>query len=160
MGHAVPTPDGVYSTEDYVTVEAALFGAPDARLKLSADEFSLRVNGKKAPFASVAPQLVLKSLKDPNWEPPVPAESKSKTGFGGGGGGAQGNPPPAPVHMPIELQHVMSQRVQKAALLEGDRALPRAGLIFFQYRGKPESIRSLELIYSGVAGEATLKLQP
>jgi hypothetical protein len=60
--------------------------------------------------------------------------------------------------MPIELQHVMSQRVQRAALPEGDRTLPQAGLLFFQYRAK--SIRSIELIYSGPAGQATLKLQP
>jgi hypothetical protein len=53
----------------------------------------------------------------------------------------------------------MAQRVQKASLPEGDRPLPQAGLIFFQYGGKTESIRSLELIYDGPAGKATLKLQ-
>jgi hypothetical protein len=47
----------------------------------------------------------------------------------------------------------------KAALLEGDRALPQAGLLFFQYRGKRESIKSVELIYQGPAGNATLTLQ-
>jgi hypothetical protein len=54
----------------------------------------------------------------------------------------------------------MSQRVQKAALPGGDRALPQAGLIFFQYRGKTTGIHSLELVYSGPAGKATLALQP
>ena len=68
--------------------------------------------------------------------------------------------PPAPVHMPIELQRAMAQHVQKAALPEGDRALPQAGLIFFEYRGKTERIHSLELIYTGPAGKATLTLQP
>jgi hypothetical protein len=155
VGNAVPTADGVYNTEEYVVVETALFGAPEPRLKLTTNDFSLRVNGKKAPFLSVPSELVLKSLKDPNWGPPVPAEAKSKTSFGGGG---QGDSTPAPVHMPIELQRVMSQRVQRAALLEGDRTLPQAGLLFFQYRAK--SIRSVELIYSGPAGQATLKLQP
>jgi hypothetical protein len=43
---------------------------------------------------------------------------------------------------------------------EGDRPLPQAGLLFFLYRGKTESIRSLELIYNGAAGTATLTLQP
>jgi hypothetical protein len=33
-------------------------------------------------------------------------------------------------------------------------------LLFFEYRGKPESIRSLELIYSGSGGNVTLALQP
>ena len=54
----------------------------------------------------------------------------------------------------------MAQRVQKAALPIGDRSLPQAGLIFFQYRGKAQSIRSVELIYAGPDGKATLALQP
>ena len=54
----------------------------------------------------------------------------------------------------------MAQRVQKAALPEGDRSLPQAGLIFFEYRGKTQNIRSIELTYSGPDGKATLTLQP
>jgi hypothetical protein len=45
-------------------------------------------------------------------------------------------------------------------MLEGDRALPQAGLLFFEYRGKTQGIRSLELIYNGSAGNASLALQP
>src|ERR1700675_2751972 len=48
LAHNVPTPDGpILTTEDYVVVETALFGSPDARLKVSLDDFSLRINGKK-----------------------------------------------------------------------------------------------------------------
>jgi hypothetical protein len=54
----------------------------------------------------------------------------------------------------------MAQRVQKATLPKGDRALPLAGLIFFQYRGAAKGIHSVELIYDGPAGKATLALQP
>jgi hypothetical protein len=61
--------------------------------------------------------------------------------------------------VPIELLRGWQQRVRKAALPEGDRALPQAGLIFFQYRGKVENIRSLELLYEGPAGNASLTLQ-
>src|SRR5580693_9211811 len=46
-GHFVPTPDGLLSTDDYVVVEVGLFGAPDSRLKMSFEDFSLRLNGKK-----------------------------------------------------------------------------------------------------------------
>jgi len=161
-GHGVPTHQGVFSTEDFVVVETAFFGPPEARLKLSVDDFSLRINGKKAPLPSQPFELVAKSLKDPEWEPPVQAEAKSKTSFGGSGKGGQGdsNMPPAPVHMPIALQRAMEQKVQKALLPEGDRALPQAGLIFFQYKGKAQSIHSIELIYTGSAGTATLTLQP
>jgi len=54
----------------------------------------------------------------------------------------------------------MEQRVRSAVLLEGERGLPQAGLIFFQYRGKAQSIHSVELVYTGPAGTATLTLQP
>jgi hypothetical protein len=158
-GHSVPTMHGTFSTEDYVVVETALFGPPDARLKLSIEDFSLRINEKKT-LSSQPYGLVFHSLKDPEWEPPVSAESKSKTGISTGGQGGRNDPPPAPVHMPIELQRAMQQHVQKAALPEGDRALPQAGLIYFEYRGKTEHIHSLELIYNGPAGKATLTLQP
>jgi hypothetical protein len=156
-GHSVATMQGTFSTEDYVVVETALFGPPGARTKLSFDDFSLTVNEKKT-LSSQPYGLVFHSLKDPEWEPPASAESKSKTSIGTGGG--KSDTPAAPVHMPIELQRAMEQKVKKAALPGGDRALPQAGLIFFEYRGKTEHIRSLELIYNGPAGKATLTLQP
>ena len=159
-GHSVPTLQGPLTTEDYVVVETGLYGAPGARMKLSAEDFSLRINGKKTPLPAQPFGLVFESLKDPEWEPPVPAASKSKTSIGGSGRQGEGNEPPAPVKIPIGVQRAMAQRVQKAALPEGDRALPQAGLIFFQYRGKTKNIRSIELIYAGPAGTATLTLQP
>jgi hypothetical protein len=166
-GHGVPTTQGTFSTEDYVVVETGLFGPPDARATVSADDFSLRINGKKMPVPSQPYALILKSLKDPDWVPPDAEEGKSKskgsgitTGGGGGGqGGGAGDPPPLPPKMPLELQRAMAQKVQKSVLPEGDRALPVAGLLFFSYRGKTDSIRSMELIYTGPAGKATLTLQ-
>jgi hypothetical protein len=151
---------GPLSTEDFIVVETALFGAPDARMKISASDFSLRVNGKKAALPTVPYGMILRSLKDPEWQPPEPPK-KSKTSVGGAGEGGQGeDAPPAPVKIPIEVQRAMAQRVQKATLPEGDRVLPQAGLIYFQYRGGTKGIRSVELIYDGPAGRATLKLQP
>jgi hypothetical protein len=160
MGHSVPKPEGPLATEDFVVVEIGLFGAPDTKINLTGDDFTLRVNGKKAALPSQPFGMVAATLKDPEWAPPEEKkEAKSKTSLGGGGQ-ADNNGPPPPVHVPIELQRAMAQYVQKAALAEGDRALPQAGLIFFQYRGKTKSIHSLELIYTGAAGNATLKLQP
>lgn len=160
-GHSVPTLEGILSTEEYVVVETALFGAPDAKVRLSSGDFSLRINGKKEPLPSQPYGLVVRSVKDPEWEPPEQqAKSKSKTGLSGGGDDQRDSGPPAPVKVPIELQRAMAQHVQKVSLPEGDRALPLAGLIFFQYRGKTDRIRSIELIYAGPAGTATLTLQP
>jgi len=161
LGHSVPTEKGTLSTETYIVVEAGIFGQPDAGIKLSLEDFSLRINGKNDPLPSQPSGLVGKSLKDPEFEPPASAPPKSKTSLNGGGG-SQGdsNAPPAPVHIPIEVQRSMQQRTQKAALPEGDRPLPVAGLLFFQYSGKAKSIRSVDLIYNGPAGKATLELQP
>ena len=161
-GHAIGTSQGTLTTEDYVVVETGFFGPAEARAKLAIDDFSLRINGKKVPLPGQPYGVVLGSLKDPEWEPPAETKSKSKTGMSGGGGGGQGesNEPPTPPKMPFPVRRAMEQRVQKATLPEGDRALPVAGLIFFQYRGKTKDIRSIELMYSGPAGKATLALQP
>jgi hypothetical protein len=62
--------------------------------------------------------------------------------------------------MPFGLKRTMQLRVQKAALPEGDRVLPVAGLIFFNFHGKAETIRTVELVYDGAAGKTTLPLHP
>jgi hypothetical protein len=164
IGHSIPTPDGsTYTTEDYVAVETGLFGPSGARLKISIDNFSLRVYAKKMTSLPSQPfGMVFRSLKDPVWEDSVAVEAKAaKSGNGISTGGKGGEKEPAaPVHMPLELQRAMQQRVQKTALPEGDRALPQAGLIFFPYRGKVAGIHSIELVYTGPAGTATLTLQP
>lgn len=158
MGHAVTTPEAPYSTEDFVIVEAGLFGPPQARLNMSTGDFSLRINGKKMALPSQPYGLTFSSLKDPEWEPPSkPKEDKPTLDAGGGKPDDSFHPI---VHMPIELKRIMQQRVQRASMPEGERALPEAGLLFFEYRGKPENIRSLELIYNGPGGNATLALQP
>jgi hypothetical protein len=140
-GHSMATFEGNLSTEEYVVVEAGLFGPQGARLKLSSGDFTLRLNGKKTPLPSQPYGLVVKAVKDPEWAPPEPpVDKKSKTGVDTGGGGQQGDPKPSPtpVKIPIELQRAWAQRVQRATLPEGDRALPQAGLLFFEYRGKTE----------------------
>ncbi|HTA43379.1 MAG TPA: hypothetical protein VK789_13080 [Bryobacteraceae bacterium] len=157
--HSVPTPEGPLSTEDFVVVETGIFGAPGARLTLSPADFSLRINGKK-PTPSSQYLLILKSLKDPTWEAPelAKAEPKSKGGLTNGNSSSDISNPSLPpiVHVPIELQRSWNKRAEKASLPEGDRALPQAGLLFFQHSGKT---KSLELLYDGPAGKAKLTLQ-
>jgi hypothetical protein len=160
-GHSITSPQGVLATEDYVMVEVGFFGPPESQLKLSYEDFSLRINGKKTPLQARPSESVFKSIKDPEWEPPIPVESKSKTSLGTGGGGQNdpGSTPPV-VHVPIEVERRWVLRVQKATLPEGERLPPVAGLIFFQYHGKTDNIDSIELLYTGSAGKATLKLHP
>lgn len=158
-GHSLPTDQGSLTTPDYVAVEAAVFGP--AKLRISVADFSLRLNKKKI-VQSVPYGMTFSSLKDPEWVPPEgdPSSKKSKGGISTGGGGQGGsNDPPPPVKIPVEVQRAMAHRVQRAAMPEGDRELPVAGLIFFQYRAKTENLESIELVYEGPAGKATLKLQ-
>jgi hypothetical protein len=160
-GHAIPTADLLLNSEDYVTVEVAFFGPSGARLKLSIEDFSLRINGKKGALPNQSDLMVFKSVKDPEWEPEVKAEKAGKTSIGSGGGGrGQADGPPPVVHPPLALQRDWEHRVEKASLLEGDRGLPQAGFIFFRYGGKTKSLKSIELIYDGPAGKATLALEP
>ena len=135
-----------------------MFGPPGARATISFSDFSLRVNGKKEPLPSQPFGLVTASVKDPEWQPPK-SSSKPKTSFGGSGRPDEADPA-TPVKVPIELQRAMAKRVQRATLPEGDRALPQAGLLYFPFRGKTQKIQTLELIYSGAAGSATMALQP
>jgi len=166
FAHSVPTAEGTLSSEKFVVVEAGMFGPPDARAKVSAEDFSLRINGKKAPLPSQPYGLVVSSLRDPEWVPPDPGPESSAPAKGslntGGGARSPDTPepvmPPAPIRIPPEMQRAMQLRVQKAALPEGDRTLPVDGLLFFQYSGSVESIHSVELIYNGPAGKATLAL--
>jgi hypothetical protein len=161
-GHSIPTLEGILTTEDFVVVEVGLFGAADARLKLSLDDFTLRINGKKTPTPGEAVVSIARSVKDPEWEPVVPESkgSKTKLNTGGGGGGGKDDAPPPPPKMPLELQRAMIQKVQKSAVPQGDRPLPQAGLLFFEYGSLSKNVKSLELIYSGPAGKATLALAP
>ena len=158
-GHSVPAAQATYSTEEFVAVEVALYGPADERVKLSYDDFSLRIDGKKTPLPAQPYELVFKSLKDPAWVPPAPAEGKSKGGINSGGEGG-GNDPPPVVHMPPAMQRAMEQNVQNASLPDGARPLPQAGLLYFRFGGKTTGIRSLELIYAGAAGKATVAIQP
>ena len=160
-GHSVATPQGTLTNEEYLVVEVGFFGPPEARAKLSIDDFSLRIGGRKSALSAQPYGVVLSSLKDPEWEPPVKVEKKSSLNTGGDSGGqGPGNDPPPVPKMTFPERRAMEQKVQKAALPEGDRALPVAGLIFFQYGGKTKGIKSLELVYNGPAGKATLALQP
>jgi len=159
MGHSVPTPEATFDSDDYVVVEVGFFGSSQSTLRLSTADFSLRVNGNKKILPNQPYELAFRSLKDPSWEPPK-TEEKSKSSFSANGGGNPGDPPPVAPKMPLELRRVMEQRVQRAAMLEGERPLPQAGLLFFEYRGKTKNITSLDLIYNGAAGTATIPLHP
>jgi hypothetical protein len=154
--HGIPTAEAPLTSESYVAVEVAIYGPEGTRLPVSYSDFSLRINGKKKAIQAEPFERVGTSVKDPEWTPPEKPEKSSSTSIGGGGGDSSA-PPPRP---PAELRRAWAKRVMQAALAEGERPLPRAGLLYFSYGGKAKGIRSLELVYEGSAGKATLKLTP
>ncbi len=162
--NGVPTSDGVFSTEEYIVFEVALYGPPGSHAMLQLADFSLRINGKKQPTPAQPYTFVFKSLKNPEWESTlayVPKESSNGINAGGGGrgGAADSGPPPKP-KMPLDVERRMDLRVQKAAVSEADRPLPQTGLIFFPYSGKIKNIHTMDLIFSGAIGKVTIPMAP
>jgi hypothetical protein len=155
-GHNVPRPDDPLTTDEYVVVEAAMYGPAGSHLALSPQNFELHINDKK-PMTGSSFVVVASSLRDPEWIPPEQHKEKPKTSFGGGGGEDTSTLPPK---IPIELQRKMTMYIRDAALPVGERPLPVAGLLFFPYRGKTSGIHLLELTYTGPAGKAIVPLQP
>jgi len=174
MVHSVPTPTGSLIADDYLVIDVAFFGRPRTKLNLNSGNFTLRVN-QKSVIQPDSPGTVAASIKYPDWtqKPTVSG------GAGTGNGGVVYGPPavpyfpgdptgrPAPNPLPQQTDPnapakeppmPIDERIQRSALEEGDLVTPTSGLIFFPHRGRTKSIKSLELIYDGPAGKATLKL--
>lgn len=168
--HSLPTERGTLFAKDYLVVEAAFFGPRLSRLKLSPDQFTLRINGRGTPLTTQLPGLVASSIQFPN---------SDGGGFSAGGSIGVGDgtvavgPRSAPSQFPgdgndrtsqptltvqKEQEDKVEYRVQNASLPEGEQSLPRSGLLYFSWHGKTKNIRSLELFYDGPMGKSVLKL--
>ena len=49
--------------------------------------------------------------------------------------------------------------VVRYALPEGEASVPRSGYLYFPYPRKTKDLRSVELVYQGPAGAATLRFR-
>jgi hypothetical protein len=171
--HSVPTPKGNLIASDYLVVEAAFFGPSFSRLRMSPDNFTLRINGKGDPLSTEPPGMVSQSIKYPGARSHL--EAAGSVGMGDGTISVGPRPPPsqfpgdgnertAPVQGPsvktAEDEAAIQYRVQNATLPEGEVSLPRSGLLYFYFRGKIKNIHALELFYEGAMGKTALKLLP
>ena len=174
--HSIPTPKGVLVSGDYLVIEVALFGPSLTAIEFRADHFRLRINGEKYPLMTQSPGIVAASMKYPDWEqrPTVTASAGNGNGnviygpqqtprFPGDPNGRQIPIPRAPEPenrsgQEKESPQPLEEQIQKLALPEGKFPPPLAGLVFFPFRGKMKSIKTLELIYEGPTGKAFLKL--
>lgn len=162
-GHSIPTATDVLMTEDYAVVEIAIYGPAGAHAKIAVEDFNLKVNGKKSNSPGQPFGVLAGNLKDPEWEAEQKLEMKekkeSKSSVGVGGQG-QDNTPAIMPKMPVPMIRAMMQRAQKVSMVEGDRPLPQAGLVYFPYHGKAENVKNAELSYQGNGCKTTLKMQP
>lgn len=170
--HSLPTPQGTLVANDYLVVEAAFFGPSFSRLRMSPDNFTLRINGK-GTLSTEPPGMVAGSIKFPSARPHL--EGGASVGVGDGTVAVGPRAPPSqfpgdgndrtaagqpPTVNSVEQEYSLEVRVQNATLPEGEKSLPRSGLLYFFYRGKIKNIHSLDLLYDGAMGKATLKLLP
>jgi len=171
--HSLPNAKATLVANDYLVVDAAFFGPLYSRLKMSPDNFSLRINGKGEHLTPELPGLVAQSVKFPGVRPHL--ETTGSVGAGDGTVTVGPRPPPSrfpgddndrvPANQPPTVREVNQEndveyRVRNASLPEGEHSLPRSGLLYFFYRGKTKNIHSIELFYNGPMGKTTLKLLP
>jgi hypothetical protein len=178
MVHSFAGSKQTFIARGYLVVEVALIAGAGERIELSNGQFALRVN-RKTVLMPQAPSFVAASLKYPDWESRPALEAAAGVGNAGVVLGRPQqverfpgdrrppqtrlqNPPRAPEQdHGVEKQEPVraDEVVLDTALPEGNVLSPVSGFLYFAYKGKPGSIRSLELIYTGPAGSATVKLR-
>jgi hypothetical protein len=176
--HSIPAGTRTFIAPDYLVVEVAIFPVLGEPIEISTSTFTLRLNGKKEVISAEGPGFVAASVKYPDWEPRKNVEVQ---GGMGDAGVTLGRPPvvgrfpgdPAPQQSrlpraptapddrngiekeePARAEDVIAQK----ALPEGAAEKPVSGYVYFRYRGKVKSIKTLELIYNGKSGPVPLKL--
>ena len=171
--HSIPNAKATLIANEYLVVEAAFFGPQFSRLKMSPDNFSLRLNGKGDPLPSEPYGLVAQSIKFPGVHPHLESTGSVSAGNGTiaigprppqsrfpGDGNDRLPPNQAPIITEVNEENDVEYRVRNVSLPEGEHTLPISGLVYFYFRGNTKNIRSLELLYNGTVGQTTLKLLP
>ena len=179
MVHSIPAEDGEIFTNDYLVVEVAIYPT-HGPVTMSAERFTLRLNGKKSVLYAQSPGMVAASLKYPDWEGVQPRLT-GDVGIGDGQIVVNGTPqvgrfpgdpadrrvprpttdPPKTDEAPPPKSEAMSidEKIARAALPEGQLRTPKKGALFFPFKGKTKSIHSVELLYEDEVGnKVALKL--
>jgi hypothetical protein len=176
MVHSFSRGDKAFLAKDYLVVEVALFPSKGETIEVQNSNFSLRINGRKAVLMPEAVSMVAASLQHPEWEQPRPnGEIDASAGNAGVViGGRPRNPNPFPGSNPpgsqlpprvdvprdnpsgVEKEQVKAEVIAvETALVEGPHHWAFSGFLYFAYRGKPGSVKTLELLYQ----DAVLKLK-
>jgi hypothetical protein len=178
--HSIPAGNQTLLTPEYLVFELAVFPPLDSPVEISSGAFALRLNGKKQVLFPVAPGFVAASLKYPDWE--IRRNAEVTAGMGDTGvvigrppvvGRFPDDPRPGQSRLPRapkapvpddqqgvehEEPESVDQVIARTALPEGPAAKPVSGYLYFAYKGKSKTIKSLELIYQDKTGTVTLKV--
>ena len=178
LGHSILTARGAILVRDYLVVEASLY-SKEPRLRLRMEQFRLRINGKKETLLPQTLGLVISSLQYPEWSTHPTLEAGAGLGdanvvigrpvppehFPGDDRptGPRGPTPPRAPEDNSGVEKSAPERVDDVinhlALPEGDDVhSPASGYLFFPFSSKLKSIKTLDLIYEGPLGTATLRL--
>jgi len=173
--HSIPAGDQTLLAKDFLVVEVAVFPAFAQPVTIDGNTFTLRLNGAKFPLASSAPGFVAASLKYPDWE-----QHPTTVASGGVGNAGVTIGPPTVARFPgdpnashpvprgpsaeerngVERSDPESAEevITRTALIEGQTDHPVSGFLYFPYKGKIKSLKSVELIYQSKDGSVTFKL--
>jgi len=167
--HSFSNGRDLYVAKDYLVVEVALFPAKGEKLLVDAGQFSLRVNHRKQTLSPQVPEIVANALKYPDENttsglhpaaqlgPVILGQPRPAERFPGD---PTVHPVPPPPHGPADKEPPVTadELVVQVALPDGEHHGPTSGCLYFPYRGKVSHIHSLELLFSGPAGSATIPL--
>jgi hypothetical protein len=174
--HSYSRGEQMFIAKDYLVVEVAIFPPTGETFEIRRLDFSLRINGKELLGAS-EPASVVTDMQHPERKPPTGPITEVGAGVGNIGvtmGGPPVNrnpfpgsqPPGSQRPPPVEIPRDNPSGVKKepvnadelllqTALVEGPHHSAVSGFLYFPFRGKMSSIKTLELLYQ----DAVLKLR-
>jgi hypothetical protein len=181
MVHSVTRGEEYAVVRDYLVVEVAIYPVKPNRIEVSHQHFTLRINGRKNPIFPQSPGMVAAGMKYDDWERRPSLEASggmNDTGVivgrprnterfpGDPRPGQQRLPKPPTAPAPEDRSGVErtpkktpDEIVIAAGLEEGFTPKPIRGYLYYAFKGKPSSVKSVQLLYRGPSGEAVLKLK-
>ena len=168
QGRTVPAPSA-FILKSHIVIEIAIFTRD---FNFNTGHFTLKLNGKTPLLAQTA-GMVGGSLKYANWEgnrgivasaglgnANVILGRQSAPRFPGDRRHEPSRPPGTPAPPPTEQPEFAPwDWVEKLAWADGPGKGPAAGLLYFPYQGHLGKLKTIELLYNGPEGPATLALR-
>ncbi|MGH9631752.1 MAG: hypothetical protein ACRD7E_25890 [Bryobacteraceae bacterium] len=164
-----------YYTDDYLVIEVAIFPDEGREMEVLASNFTLRLNGKREVLFSRPPAMVAASMKYPDYHHPrglVVAAGPIIVGRPGRVERFPGDPRPQQDRLPgqprVETKPsgvppaeipTAEEVVTGTALKEGAADHSLSGYLYFPYRGKLKSVKSVELLVRNGSDTAVLRLR-